>query len=96
MSDTFRKAFLAHKKGAKTRGIAFRLEYWEWLQIWQDSGRLHERGTRKGQWVMARPGDKGAYEAGNVRIVRCETNNSEAQVTKRAKRLEVQRERPEI
>jgi hypothetical protein len=30
-----------------------------------------------------RPGDMGAYEAGNVRIVRAEVNNREAQQTKR-------------
>lgn len=46
--------------------------------IWQDSGHLHERGIRAGEWVMSRLGDVGAYEAGNVKIVRCETNNSEA------------------
>jgi hypothetical protein len=46
--------------------------------IWQDSGHLHERGVHGGEWVMSRPGDIGAYEAGNVKIVHCETNNSEA------------------
>jgi hypothetical protein len=63
---------------AKQRGIAWKLLYWEWLQIWQDSGHLPERGHKGGQWVMARNGDKGAYEAGNIKIVPCEKNNSDA------------------
>jgi len=67
---------------AKQRGIAWRLAYWEWLQIWQDSGHLDERGCGKGQWVMGRNGDAGAYEAGNVKIIRVESNNSGAHLAK--------------
>ena len=66
------------KAQAKVRGIAWELAYWEWLQIWQDSGRLHERGVHGGQWVMARNGDRGPYSVENVQIVRCETNNAAA------------------
>ena len=80
MVDKLLEAFRKQKKQAEYRGIDFKLEYWEWLQIWQDSGHLEERGCRKGQWVMSRYKDKGAYETGNVRIVRAETNNSEALV----------------
>jgi hypothetical protein len=78
MVDKLLKAFREQKKLAELRGIDFKFEYWEWLQIWQDSGHLEERGRRKGQWVMSRYKDKGAYETGNVRIVRAEINNSEA------------------
>lgn len=70
--------FLEQRKRAKQRKIPWELEYWEWLQIWQDSGRIHERGRAAGQWVMARHGDQGAYEAGNVAIVRVNKNNSDA------------------
>ena len=73
--------FGEQKRVAKYRGIGWELEYWEWLQIWQDSGHLHDRGTKKGQWVMARNGDKGPYAANNVRIVLAETNNREARKT---------------
>jgi hypothetical protein len=37
-----------------------------------------------GQWVMSRPGDRGAYEVGNVRIVLSEENNREAQELRKA------------
>jgi hypothetical protein len=69
------------RAGAKLRGIPWQLEYWEWLQIWQDSGHLHDSGRYKGHWCMARHGDQGAYEASNVKIVPVETNNANAKFT---------------
>lgn len=72
---------------AAHRGIEWKLEYWEWLQIWQDSGHMHERGKKKGQWCMARNGDRGAYEASNVKIVPFETNCSEGFFTRKLKRV---------
>lgn len=80
--DPPRQAFLVQRHQAGLRKIEWQLEYWEWLQIWQDSGHLHERGKRHGEWVMARKGDIGPYSAENVKIVRCETNNSQGQIAK--------------
>jgi hypothetical protein len=77
------KEYNAHKNRAKRYGIPFELEYWEWLQIWQDSGHMHERGKRKGEWCMARTGDTGPYAIGNVRIARCESNHAEAATVRR-------------
>jgi len=68
-------AFNEQKRHARQREISWELPYWEWLQIWQDSGHFEERGRRKGQWVMGRNGDTGPYAAGNVKIIRCEVNN---------------------
>lgn len=78
MADPLYLKFQRQRCHAKDRGVPWHLAYWEWLQIWQDSGHLEDRGNRKGQWVMSRIGDWGAYEFGNVRIVRAETNNTEA------------------
>jgi hypothetical protein len=78
-----RYKFHVQKGQAKQRGIPWELEYWEWLQIWQDSGHLEERGCRLGQWVMARNGDEGPYGVGNVKIVRVETNNYERDYSRR-------------
>jgi len=77
--------FREQRANAHRRGIPWRLQFWEWLQIWEESGHFEERGTHGDQWVMARPGDVGAYETGNVRIVRAETNNREAWWTRRAR-----------
>jgi len=82
LNNPLLQCFQQQRGAAKHRSIPWKLPYWEWLQIWQESGHLEERGCYKGEWVMARNGDKGAYEAGNVKIVRCETNNREARAGK--------------
>lgn len=59
------------------RGIAWKLTFEQWLKIWTDSGHLDQRGRRKGQYVMARLGDKGPYAVGNVKIVTATENLTE-------------------
>jgi hypothetical protein len=72
-----RGRFDKQKYHAKRRGIAFRLTFAEWWAIWQDSGHWAERGRKRGCYCMARFGDVGAYEIGNVAIVLYEVNTSE-------------------
>jgi hypothetical protein len=66
-----------HRANAKKRSIPFLLTFDEWVDIWLASGKWGQRGARKGQYVMARFGDKGAYEVGNVKICRAEENRAE-------------------
>lgn len=73
-----RKRFLDHSYRAKGRGVPFLLTFEEWFHIWKASGHWHESGTRRGQYNMARYGDKGGYEVGNVRIITAEENVAEA------------------
>jgi hypothetical protein len=84
--DPLFKAFKEQRANAKRRNIAWQLDYWEWLQIWEDSGHSLERGTRKGEWVMGRFGDEGPYSSKNIKIIRVETNNRGAQEAKSRKR----------
>jgi hypothetical protein len=63
-----------HKHRAERRGIPFELTFKQWLKIWEDSGHLHERGYRQGQYVMARFFGRGSYKIGNVRIITKEYN----------------------
>jgi hypothetical protein len=64
------KAAYNNQKGcAKERGIAFDLTFGQWLGIWIESGRLAQRGRKRGCYVMARFGDVGPYEPGNVKII---------------------------
>jgi hypothetical protein len=63
-----------HKHRSGRRGIPFELTFRQWLKIWQDSGHLHERGHRQGQYVMARFFGRGSYKIGNVRIITGEDN----------------------
>jgi len=69
------KAYAAQKKMARVRSIEFLLTYEEWLDIWKQSGHWHERGHRKGQYVMSRPKDRGPYASWNVKIVTVAVNN---------------------
>lgn len=69
--------YVAHRGNAKDRGIPFLLTFEEWLSIWEASGHFRQRGNRGGCYVMARYGDKGAYEVGNVKIITFEENSIE-------------------
>lgn len=73
-----RKAFTTQRSKSKKRGILFLLSFDEWWSIWRASGRWHERGRGQGQYCMARFGDVGAYEVGNVKIILRTDNTSEA------------------
>lgn len=78
---TAKRLFLAYRKqyqAAAIRRIAFGLSFCEWLRVWVDSGKLKERGCRRGQYVMARLKDRGAYRLGNVHIITHADNVREA------------------
>ena len=71
-----------HKKNAKRRGIPFLLTFKAWLRIWKRSGKWTQRGNATTHnYVMARKGDTGAYEEGNVQIVTHGTNIAERNVS---------------
>ena|SRR5215469_9931236 len=72
-----RMRFVRQRLDAKRRNVPFLLTFGEWLKIWQDSGKWEHRGRRKGQYVMARFGDVGPYEIGNVRICTVSENQAE-------------------
>jgi hypothetical protein len=70
-------AYMKHRQDAKERGVPFLITFDEWWDVWHASGKWPMRGLRKGQYVMARFGDKGGYEVGNVRICTSSENVSE-------------------
>lgn len=57
-------AFRSQRWNAKRRGIEFKFCLVDWIEWWGDDFEL--RGVHHGQLVMARNGDLGAYEIGNV------------------------------
>lgn len=79
---TPRSRYWDHVGNARKVGTPFLLTFEEWWRIWQDSGHWTERGRRRGQYVMSRPGDQGAYEVGNVVIRRAEENVAEKRPTR--------------
>jgi hypothetical protein len=62
---------------ARIRSIPFLMSFDEWCALWIESGKWEQRGWHKGQYVMARYGDKGAYEISNVKICLAEENRAE-------------------
>lgn len=74
---TWKGRYLEHKRRAKMRSIPFLLTFDQWSEIWKQSGHADEMGHCGHQFCMARYGDKGGYEVGNVRIITCSENNSE-------------------
>jgi hypothetical protein len=79
------RAFWAQQQNAKYRGVPFLLTFEQWWDIWKKSGHWHERGRGKNKYCMARFGDKGAYEVGNVKIITNSQNSSEIVVPEEKK-----------
>jgi len=76
--------FYRQQKGnAKLRGIPFLLSAEDWWSIWKASGHFNERGRCSHQYCMARFGDRGAYEVGNVEIVTTNYNNTNGSAQRR-------------
>lgn len=72
---TPRKEYTDQKHHAAERGIDFILSYEEWLEMWLLSGKYSSRGRNKGDYVMARIGDKGSYSVRNCYICTVEENS---------------------
>jgi len=75
---SIKEKYWAQKSQAKNRGIEFKLTFDQWWDIWQTSGKWEERGRNKGQYVMSRFNDCGAYEINNVFIQTNANNNRDA------------------
>lgn len=79
-----KKAFRNQKRGAKDRGIEFRLTFEQWLEFWGDD--LPRRGRGANDLQMQRFGDVGAYEIGNIKKGYPRENARTAGVCKRTRR----------
>ena len=75
-----RLRFVQQRCNADRRGIAWRMSFECWLAIWLGSGHWRERGVCRGQFCMARHGDRGPYSASNVSIVPNAVNIAAGQV----------------
>lgn len=84
---TPRGQYSKQKTNARRRGISFLLTFSEWWSIWESSGHYGKRGHKKGCYQMARIKDAGAYEVGNVIIVKLESNAYASLISSRCSRL---------
>jgi hypothetical protein len=72
-----KRAFYTQRSDAARRGISFELDWPTWRAIWISSGHAHERGRGASAYCMARFGDKGPYNADNIKIITNFENSSE-------------------
>lgn len=72
------RKYKVHRTNAKQRGVEFKLTFDEWMSWWIATGHYHERGREVGKYVMARKGDQGAYELGNIECVQAQVNSTAA------------------
>ena len=87
------KKFRDHRAMAKRRGIEFNLTHEQWWDLWEQSGKWNERGIKRGQYVMSRKNDIGAYEIGNVFIQTQNQNMSDAQLGKKQSQAHIEKVR---
>lgn len=78
-----RKKYRAQKAQAAKRGIEFKLSFDEWWTLWEP--HYANRGIGRGKLCMCRNLDSGAYEIGNVRIDRIESNGHDRRASAIAK-----------
>lgn len=82
MSKLTRAQFTSHKTKAKSRGIDFNLSFEEWSKIWEESGKIEQRGKGIDKYVMSRFNDSGPYSIDNVEIKLFSANVHEAKAGK--------------
>lgn len=81
------RAFYAQRQAAKQRRVEWQLSFNEWLEVWQQSGRLVDRGRGRGKYCMGRVGDTGPYAVGNVNIIAYEQNSAEQEYSPERRRV---------
>lgn len=77
MKDKVKLAFYDQRNAAKSRKIPFKFTYEQWVAWWEAKlgpNWFEMRGCRKGDYCMARRGDKGPYAAWNVECVTVHLN----------------------
>ncbi|RYE95686.1 MAG: hypothetical protein EOO77_42410, partial [Oxalobacteraceae bacterium] len=74
----WRAKYTSQRDKAKIRGIEWKLTFEEWDKWWVDSGHKSERGRFRGNYCMARIGDTGPYEIGNIFCALFEVNSGDA------------------
>ena len=75
MQDPINLKYHVQKCGAKRRGIEWQFTFESWVEWWEDNlgfNWVKERGKHRGQYQMARKGDKGPYSPQNAECLKVE------------------------
>lgn len=70
--------YRSQKRNAERRGIEWKFNFPQWVDAWRMSGHIDQRGRGKQKYCMARIGDQGAYEPGNIYFTTNQNNGKEA------------------
>ena len=84
MKNPIKEAYYSQKASAKRRKIPFKFSFEQWIKWWEINLGLdwfNRRGRKRGQYVMARKGDKGSYIVENVECVLTSINHSSKKPT---------------
>ena len=65
----WQKWYSSTRKDRNGDPIGWEFTFDSWLEVWLQSGKLDQRGTHEGGYVMARKGDIGPYSPDNVDII---------------------------
>ena len=68
------------KRDVDGNPVRMKMSFGEWLDVWERSGHLEDRGLGAEKFVMARLNDRGHYEVGNVKICTHSENSREARM----------------
>jgi hypothetical protein len=74
---SIQKSHALNRKDRNGNPIEWLFTFETWIDLWLKSGKWHQRGCRRGQYVMSRLGDVGPYAPWNVEIKTVGENNSE-------------------
>ena len=85
-NSRFIKRYRKQRRRATQRDIPWLFSYVTWRKMWWESGKWGQRGVKRGNYVMARFGDKGPYSPDNVRICTASENHKEKRLSPEAKR----------
>lgn len=72
-----RKAYHAQRQYATLRNIPWEFSFYDWAELWYNSGKWEQRGRGYQQYCMARYNDTGPYAKDNVAIITTRENNLE-------------------
>lgn len=73
-----RGRYITHKHNAQRRKVPWEFTFETWWDMWEKSGKWELRGRGEGKYCMARKGDIGPYNPGNVEIKLSVDNSKEA------------------
>lgn len=76
-TKNIKAAYSNHLRRAKRKGLSFEFTFEEWCDWWLTHlgpDWAAKRGSKMGQYVMARKGDKGGYTLDNIECILAEQN----------------------